>query len=106
MYQSADEIKAVMVSRGIRAARIGWKALLDEEMEVTPVPRDEWPIPIRALATARSAGELGIGDTAARMIGAFGGRIFEGWWQSVFGYPCGCDDRHAWLNARYPYEVS
>lgn len=67
-----------------------------------PVPRDQWPMLARVVARLATKDDRGVGDTIARNLGSFGE-----WWKSAFhsltGKSCGCTDRQAYLNARYPY---
>ena len=61
----------------------------------------EWPLTARIIRRLRSADDIGIGDTIHRQLG-FPGRWFESAAESL-GIHCGCTDRRAWLNRRYPY---
>lgn len=47
--------------------------------------------------------DRGVGDTIARVIGPMGGDAFKRWYKRITGEDCGCGDRQAWLNQRYPY---
>ena len=76
-----------------------------ETAETAPAQRREqgaWPVWARFIARRAEAGERGIGDTVARLLGG-AGKGFEAWFERVFGKSCGCGQRKARLNARFPY---
>jgi hypothetical protein len=60
-----------------------------------------WPWPARKLATRREPGEIGVGDIVARIIGP-GGEVFKRVFKKITGHDCGCADRQAALNFKYP----
>jgi hypothetical protein len=70
-----------------------------------PVPNraSEWPRRIRLIAKFKRDGERGVGDTLARRLGAVGGEVWKKWYEHLTGTDCGCGERQARLNARYPY---
>jgi hypothetical protein len=68
----------------------------------TPIPRAEWPLPIKALAMLASATDQGIGDVIARLIGPVGGDAYKMWYLATFGRSCGCSERHSEFNSKYP----
>lgn len=68
------------------------------------VPRDAWPIYIKMIALKAEAGDKGVGDTIARVIGPIGGDSFKRWFAEVFGRSCGCDQRQDSLNLQFPYK--
>lgn len=70
-----------------------------------PVPREKWPLACRGVAKRAIAADKGVGDTLERLAGKVGGRKFKRIFKRITGLGCGCDDRQAWLNARYPYAV-
>jgi hypothetical protein len=51
----------------------------------------------------RKPGEIGLGDTVARIFAKFGGDQFK-WISKQLGINCGCNDRQAALNAWFPYQ--
>lgn len=69
--------------------------------EIKPV--EEWPLPLRLVAAQRQPTDTGLGDTAARWIGAVGGDTFKRWFRKVIGHDCRCTDRQAWINRHWPY---
>jgi len=72
----------------------------------TAIPRAEWPLWASGLARLAIPGDRGLGDVASRLINAVGAARFESWHWEVFGRDCGCGDRRAWLNARFPLGAS
>jgi len=60
---------------------------------------------IRALALPARANDQGIGDLIARLIGPVGGDAYKTWFLAAFGQSCGCSERQADLNAKYPLTV-
>lgn len=79
-------------------------SIIPVRVEVPSVPPDQWPHRIRLLARLRAASDTGVGDTLARFIKAAGGEIAASWYEWLTGKSCGCSDRRAALNRRYPYE--
>ena len=80
----------------LTAEQIGLRA-----KKIIPIPRAEWPLPIKALALLARSSDKGIGDVIARLIGPVGGDAYKAWFQSKFGKPCGCSERQSDLNAKY-----
>lgn len=70
---------------------------------VEAVPRKDWPLWAAAVALGKADSDTGIGDTIKRTLGA-SGEVFEAWYKRVVGKDCGCRDRAAFLNQRYPYQ--
>lgn len=95
-----------------------------------PVPREKWPEGIAELATARAEGDVGVGDTFKREYGTGSVEWFAEKFPKIthkvgtaivaklmnespgdvekaakaFGFgACGCKDRQALMNQRYPY---
>ena len=68
---------------------------------VQPVPRDKWPIGVKLIAEARKPGDTGVGDTVHRLIPKADELIA---WMKRIGIDCGCADRRAALNQRFPYQ--
>ncbi len=66
-----------------------------------PVRFAEWSFAARYLARKRIDGEVGIGDTFKRLLGA-GGRMIE-WVAKRLDIDCGCSSRQARWNATHPY---
>ncbi len=69
---------------------------------VQPIPRKEWPLWAKALAQFSKPEDKGIGDVAARMIGAENSEAFKLWFKATFGKDCGCTGRQARYNLQYP----
>jgi hypothetical protein len=72
---------------------------------VKPIPRSEWPRPVRALAVLAKPGESGVGDTAQRLIGHMGGEAMKRLYVELVGRDCGCNARRERLNLLYPYSA-
>ena len=68
---------------------------------VEPVTKP-WPAWATALRALRRDGERGVGDTAERLFGSFGGQPFKMALRSA-GIECGCDERKEKWNELYPY---
>ena len=62
-----------------------------------------WPDWATAIATQKQPGEVGVGDTIARIIGPIGGDLYKRWFKTLFGRDCGCATRQESLNSKYPY---
>jgi hypothetical protein len=73
---------------------------------VLAIPYAQWPLWARAVARFRHEGDIGLGDTVVHMIGDERSERFKKWFQRKFGKSCGCSDRQAWLNRRFPYEIT
>ena len=71
---------------------------------------DTWPILARLLARLRTSDDKGLGDTIARsinLIPTLRGKPLGDAFKIVMhklGKDCGCGDRQAKLNEKYPYE--
>ena len=70
--------------------------------ENVPTAAGEWPLLLRPLKLLARDGDRGLGDIVARTVGPAGGDAFKAWHLRAFGRDCGCGDRQASLNARYP----
>ncbi len=70
----------------------------------TPAPRSEWPAKIKLMAMAAEPSDKGVGDTVERVLGS--GAIKDWLKQALAGASCGCANRQAWLNERYPYSAT
>ena len=86
---------------------------MDSAQEVTAVPLEQWPWTARALRKFRIESDRGVGDVVARFTHATTvdravAGIYRGIklvpWLSARLPPCGCADRHARLNAWYPFD--
>ncbi len=66
------------------------------------IPRDQWPIWAKALARLAKPEDKGIGDVAARMIGAENSEAFKKWYKATTGKSCGCNGRQRRWNIEYP----
>lgn len=73
---------------------------------VLPVPREKWPAWAKVLALARANTDAGIGDTVVTVIGKSSSDAFKRWFETRFGKSCGCCERQAWLNRRFPYVLT
>lgn len=70
---------------------------------IVPVPRIQWPPVVRVVARLAKAGEVGIGDTVQRLLAGVGGEVFKTMAETI-GVECGCGERQAAMNAKYPYD--
>ena len=70
---------------------------------VMPIPYDDWGVFLRGLSRNRKPGESGLGDTIHRLIPKSDELIAK---LKSWGIDCGCANRRAWLNARYPYATT
>lgn len=72
--------------------------------ERTDVSHTEQPEPawVRLVAYFRLPEDAGIGDTVARYAAMLGGEQFKALSKKI-GLPCGCTERQAEWNAKYPY---
>lgn len=68
-----------------------------------PLPHAQWPLAVKALAVMQAEGDKGVGDTVKRCLGD-AGEAFQAAYKAVAGVPCGCVNRRAWMNARFPYK--
>lgn len=75
----------------------------DDYAALSVVPKSDWPAWALFFETIRIETDSGVGDTVARLIARLGGDRFKSWFQKTFGKDCGCNDRQALLNSRYPY---
>ncbi len=69
---------------------------------VQPIPRKEWPIWAKALSKFAKSEDKGIGDIAARTIGAENSEAFKKWYKATTGKDCGCTGRQKRWNIEYP----
>jgi hypothetical protein len=64
--------------------------------------KDKLPRLVRLVAVYRIPSDIGAGDTLERLLAKAGGRKFKHL-MLLMRLPCGCDDRQAWLNKKWPY---
>jgi hypothetical protein len=57
---------------------------------------------VAIVSKLRTPEDRGVGDTLERLLAKAGGRKFKHL-MLLMRLPCGCDDRQAWLNERFPY---
>jgi hypothetical protein len=70
------------------------------------IPYAQRPLWARAVAIYRHEGDTGLGDTVKHLIGDERSERFKRWFERKFGKSCGCSDRQAWLNRRFPYQIT
>ena len=80
------------------------------DFSVPPDPLSEslWPAHIAAIAAQRRPGEVGAGDTVARVIGAFGSAEWRSWYAAnagIFAPQCQCTGWQKRWNVMYPYRM-
>lgn len=66
------------------------------------VPRSEWPLAAKMLASLAQSGDTGLGDIAARLAKLAGAQTLAAWFKDLTGRDCGCADRQRKLNQLYP----
>lgn len=71
---------------------------------IVPLPRDQWPLVVKAMAIFRKETDKGVGDTLQRWAAKLGGEVFKEKYQEYMGEDCGCGNRQERMNLRYPYE--
>lgn len=58
---------------------------------------------VRLVSYFKAPEDAGVGDTVARYAAMLGGELFKQWSKRL-GLPCGCTQRQAEWNARWPYK--
>lgn len=83
----------------------GGMAIEIDDKEPQPVAdlKESWPWWARQIAKRATPEDKGVGDTAARLIGAVGGDAFKSGFEALTGTNCGCDARQESLNVQFPY---
>jgi hypothetical protein len=69
------------------------------------LPVNQWPRWARWLEARRQPGEVGAGDTLARILDGRGGAAYKRWFKAITGVDCGCEDRRARLTIAYSYSA-
>lgn len=81
--------------------------VVEEKPEVviwpSPVPEDQWPAWAKQIARFKNGVDRGVGDTAERIFGKFGGESFKFRYKQMIGSDCGCGYRKELWNHLYPY---
>ncbi len=67
-----------------------------------PIPREDWPLWVKALAMIAKPEDKGIGDVVHRTIGAENSEAFKKWFKTTTGKDCGCVGRQRIWNIEYP----
>src|SRR6266576_3560651 len=99
-YKLSDEqLAAKRSGRPVASAASG--SPLESEKPIQAVPADKWPQWVKWLQKRRRSIDIGPGDTINWKLGKFG-KKYKKILQAV-GVPCGCNDRQAEFNAKYPY---
>jgi hypothetical protein len=84
-----------------------WKAgvgkMATAEVTSVVVPRGKWPLIAKIIAKMRSEEDTGIGDAIARHLARFGAEGMKRVYKRLTGSDCGCGNRQAALNQRFPY---
>ena len=87
----------------VRLPESAYRKLRRKYNPPSPWPMSPFGIAMRAIRPMAIVGELGVGDTLARLIGPIGGEAYKQWFENKFGRTCGCTERQAQLNKQYPY---
>jgi hypothetical protein len=72
---------------------------------IEPLAKSDWPVWALAVAKFGHSEDIGLGDTIVHLIGDERSEWFQTWFQQKFGKSCGCSNRQAWLNQRFPYDI-
>jgi hypothetical protein len=91
------------VNRPDSPAVLAWKRTVEPP---APRPVSSWPFLARRLANLRDPSDRGLGDTVARHIDRLGGEWLKRFYKRLTGGDCGCADRKAALNRRFPYPTA
>lgn len=67
-----------------------------------PVPREKWPKWVKLVAKRQKPGDVGVGDTLARVFAGVGGEQYKRL-RKWLGMPCSCEREQARLNVLYAY---
>lgn len=71
--------------------------------ELVPVAdQDKWPAWVKLIAVKQEPQDIGVGDTAQRLLAKLGGEVFKKMLKRAC-LPCGCDVRQFEWNVLYPY---
>jgi hypothetical protein len=70
---------------------------------IRALPRAEWPLWTLPIALMRNERDKGVGDTVARHLAALGADALKRLYTLAFNEDCGCGQRQALLNRRFPY---
>ncbi len=81
------------------------RAVLFPQPVTQSIPRKDWPLWAKVLANRSRTEDKGIGDVAARMIGAETSAAFKAWFKVTFGKDCGCNGRQKLWNIKYPLNL-
>lgn len=68
-----------------------------------PLPKELWPEWANILSAMRNSTDNGVGDTAERVFGAFGGERLKMWYEKITGHKCHCKERKDAWNLQYGY---
>ncbi len=71
------------------------------ENKFVAIPFEQWPKWAKWVSERRWEGEIGVGSTIKRLLGAFGEAFKKT--LAAIGVPCGCDKRAAQYDIEYPY---
>lgn len=70
--------------------------------ELLPVAEPDWPAWAKIVARNQQPQDIGVGDTAQRLLATLGGEAFKKMLKRAC-LPCGCDVRQFEWNVLYPY---
>jgi hypothetical protein len=89
--QCPSKVPAAAPTTAARPAR--------ESVAITP---KSWPLFARTLAKLATPEDRGLGDVVQRQAAKLGGDTFKKLYRQLTGSDCGCRDRQAKLNQRFP----
>lgn len=90
------------VAKAVATAAIG-VAKQSPRKPTEPLSFDSWPLWAKDLAKDRQPADKGVGDTLVHIIGDSRSEAFRKRFEDLVGSSCGCADRQAWLNQKFPY---
>lgn len=65
-------------------------------------PDYDWPIFLKPFKLLAKENDKGLGDIVKHIIGDTNSEAFKKWYKDNMGTTCGCHERQAWLNKKYP----
>lgn len=77
------------------------RVAVEAAQKAMAVPRDQWPLSVKALAPFAGPLDKGIGDVVERHLGV-AGEAWKAMYTKLTGSTCGCEDRKRKLNLLYP----
>lgn len=89
-------------SQGLARVEIDESLLANILKKPQTMPEPKWSLWAITLAAMKQDGDIGLGDTAERVFGKFGGSLFKSAVKKM-GMNCGCGERKEDWNRRFRY---